>query len=112
MWLSDEDYIKFLTKPKKYLSSDIKPYGYGLDIEGKKIPKCICLDIILNCSHYRTHKEAIQAWNRRKKRVNFNNIVVIFITDNNYYINKFIKLPYEKKDVLFLLISIANMYLN
>lgn len=95
--VSDDDYIKFLQDPDKYLNSDIKTLGYDCDLEGKKYPTCLCDDIVLKCVHYKTHEDVAETWRRRVKRVDLNNIFVLFITDNKESVDKFVELPYKKK---------------
>ena len=97
LWLSDEDFLKFIKKPKKYLSYKIKENGFSLNIDNVEVPVCLVGDINLNCSHYKTHAEAIEAWNRRKKRVNYDNMIILFQTNNESLFEEFLKLPYKNK---------------
>ena len=97
LWLSDKDYLKFLKKTKKYLSYKLKPNGFSLNLDNVNKPVCTLGDISLNCSHYKTHEEAIESWNRRKKRVNYDNMLVLFATNDESLFDEFLKLPYKNK---------------
>lgn len=98
--INDNDYLKFLENPQKYLNAEIKPFGFGIDKfsnEKKRYPKCLCGDIVLDCVHYKNHKEAIEKWSERSARVNFDNLFIVFTSKNKKNIKKFIELPYKNK---------------
>lgn len=40
-------------------------------------PKISIADIELCCLHYKNCEEAIEAWERRKKRINFSNVFIV-----------------------------------
>lgn len=91
-----EQYFKFLSNPEKYLSAvpvdtkvlDGKFWVGQLD------------DITMRIGHYRSFSEAQEAWKRRAKRVNLDN-VYIFMTDKDgctyEHIKQFNELPYKHK---------------
>lgn len=97
LWMKHDDFIKILNNLPKYLNSPIKKLGYCLDFDKNEIPTCICDDVVLKCAHYKNHDQAIDAWNRRVKRVDYDNIFVILITDDKKIIDEFVKLPYKNK---------------
>ena len=100
------DFIKFCKNLDYYLSLDLKEtQDYSQDwissIGLGKIdfPVGKLGDITIYFVHYKTFKEAYEAWNRRKKRVNKRNIFVVLF-DVNPNINKleeFNKLKYKHK---------------
>lgn len=98
LWLYSKDYIKFLKNPEKYLNCEM----LFCKEEGIDYPIGVLDDIKIYFYHYNTAEEAEKAWNRRKKRINFDNIYVIFTDrDNCSYFDllEFDKLPYEHKIV-------------
>lgn len=94
-YFESEDYLKFLTKLKYYLS--IKPI-FAFEKDG--YPVCKIDDILFYAVHYKTFDEFLVKWEKRKERVNYDNIFVIMNErDNCSYeiIKKFDKLKYKNK---------------
>lgn len=71
MYFNSEDFSKLITNLEKYMSI------YPKTIKKDPFPVLLLEDIKLFCLHYKTHIEAIKAWERRKKRINYGNIFVI-----------------------------------
>ncbi len=102
---SSYDYFEFLNHLEYYLDCDLIQkqlpefsYPIGVLQRGET-------EIVLHFMHYKTFEEAKQKWNERCKRVNFNNLYVIFeysgdIDCNHAYYLKFKQLPFEKKRML------------
>lgn len=104
-----EDYIKFISNLEYYLSitpkiipisqskyhkqlSELKVYRY--------FPVGIIDDIEVVFLHYRSDEEAILKWERRKKRVNLQKLIVKFNDQNECkeeHLKLFEKLPYKYK---------------
>ena len=105
------DYIKFVSDLKKYLDAPLRfinPEESKYYDEIKKrnqIDKPIGIldDVEIVFLHYKTKEEAEEKWNRRKERVNYDNIIIKFsrmdlCTEKE--IEEFDKLPFENKFVL------------
>lgn len=99
LWFKPKDYLKFLSDLDKYLEMELseetdKDVDYPVGLLG---------DIHLYFLHYRTFAEAKNKWNSRKKRINKENIYVIF-TDRDGFDNDdfqlFLALPYKHKVLL------------
>jgi uncharacterized protein (DUF1919 family) len=105
-----EEYIKFLenlnwylkqplefTSTTKHLSAQIKREhtrkNYPIGLLGK--------DVEIHFVHCQTEQEALEKWARRTKRINFNNLFVIFSDEGQEFkeelIERFEKLPFEHK---------------
>ena len=98
LWLYPDDYIKFLKEPKKYLNYKL----YFCKEKGIDYPIGILKDIKIYFYHYNDETEALKAWDRRKKRINFDNLYIIFTDrDGCTYKNlkEFDNLPYNNKVV-------------
>jgi uncharacterized protein (DUF1919 family) len=54
-------------------------------------------NIELCFSHYTSYESAVADWEKRKKRINWNNIFVTMYTENYEIVEEFDKLDYEKK---------------
>ena len=94
------DFIKFCENMQLYLSIDELVECTDLNITGgRKYPVAYLGDILLFLVHYSSVEEAQECWNRRKQRVNFDNLVVM-TTDRDEMTeqlkDRFEKLPYRK----------------
>lgn len=80
MFIEDENFVKLAENPAHYFSTDAEPYEECHREEGEtplEYPVIKVDDILLCCQHYKNCGEAVEAWNRRRKRVNLDNIFVI-----------------------------------
>lgn len=102
-----KDYIKFLKNLKYYLNlklkfipcEESKNYIY-LTEDSKKVPIGILDDVEIVFLHYKSEKEAFEKWERRKKRINWDRLIVKFNDQNNATeedIKEFDKLDYKNK---------------
>ena len=105
------DYIKFVSDLRRYLDTPLRfinPEESKYYDEIKKRnqtdkPIGILDDVEIVFLHYKTKEEAEEKWNRRKERVNFDNIILKFsrmdlCTENE--IEAFDKLTFKNKFVL------------
>lgn len=74
LWMKPNDYINFLSNPKYYLS--IEPVQIETD-RGYPVGKID--DITLFFQHYKTFDDVIGKWKERTKRIQWDNLAVIFI---------------------------------
>lgn len=73
MWFEQNDFVKFATNLDYYLKQTL------VFIEtNEKTPVAKCGDIILHFNHNHNNDEAEYDWNRRKSRINFENLYIIF----------------------------------
>lgn len=107
MFFIAEEYIKFIYNLKYYIESDIE----FIEIEDSKYsdylkkiqyPGLIAKikDIEICFLHYSSKEEAIKKWNRRKARINWDNIVYKFNDQNlcSYsHLKKFMEFKANKK---------------
>lgn len=99
LFLSDEDFIKFLRTPRIYL--EYSPRFEKLTGTSKEAPDgyplCSLGDISLNMMHYKEPDDAIAKWNERKARINWYNLFVTAYTEDEKILQEFDALPYGKK---------------
>lgn len=116
LWIPPSDYVKFLENMEQYLKIELKQINYteshvrDLLVANKETGRCNLeldkmiigrlgdIDIIF--LHYNSFDDAKEKWNRRKKRINKNNILVKMNDQNNCSeedIKKFLLLDYENK---------------
>lgn len=98
LFFSPSEFNKFVSNLDYYLSLPIEfvrmEYEKALKIE---YPIGKCGDILVHFSHYDNFEEAVSAWERRKKRLNKNNIVVVSSTILRDDAIEFTKLPFKNK---------------
>lgn len=97
MWEKHDDYLKLLSNLKYYL--DLEPklkemYNGGLC---DPYPIVTLGDVVIRMNHYKTFEEALECWERRKKRIKWDNIIVTLWDEDMTRIEKFMSLPYERK---------------
>ena len=92
------DYLRFLRDPRRYFSADLSFAGYdSKSYPGLHAPVAACEDISILFAHYSSFEEGEKKWNQRKKRVDYNNIVVLNNNDNEDMVRQFAALPYDRK---------------
>lgn len=100
LYMRAEDFIKFCENLKHYLSVDLMiPCNDSNIIGERKYPVAWLDDILLYLVHYKSIEEAQEKWNVRKKRVNWDKIVILNndregMTDELK--DRFEALPYKK----------------
>ena len=72
LWLHQDDFLKFVLNLKEYISKDLifveSEYDY---------PVGILDDIRIYFNHSKTEEEAKLNWDKRKKRINYDNLFII-----------------------------------
>lgn len=115
MFLFEDDYMKFLDSPKSFIECDLKFKKTGWnEIMKKEYPVADCDGIELHFNHYDSFEEARNIWEKRKQRINWDNILVMMFTDSQQTADEFLKKHYLKK-ILFTSFEINDknaVYLN
>ncbi len=104
------DYIKFVSDLRKYLDTPLRFINpeeskYYDEIKNRNQtdkPIGILDDVEIVFLHYKTKEEAEEKWNRRKERVNFDNIILKFSRMNlcsDKEIEAFCNISFENKFV-------------
>jgi len=95
---SERDYLKFLKELERYLEFPLKLEKYDYDSGSKKnYPICSLGDIRFHFNHDDNFSIVKENWERRKKRINLNNLFVMMYTENLDIAQEFLKLNYNKK---------------
>lgn len=100
LFLPADDFVRFCERLDHYLAIDVMTECLDPDVvEDRPYPVAWLDDVKLYLVHYRTVAEAQDAWNRRKKRLRPDNIVIL-ATDRDGMTDalkdRFEKLPYPK----------------
>lgn len=101
LFIQDEDYLKFLEEPNLYINCELESLYYETDVNsGKKYP-VMCFgnsDIKLHFNHSDTFEQAQEGWNRRKQRINWENLLIEMYTEDSNTAERFLHyIQYEKK---------------
>lgn len=93
-----DEYLRFLSDPEYYIDQELQLQEMHFnEATGQKFPITRLDDITLWMNHYNTFDEAKSAWERRKARIKWNNLFVMFFDDDPKRIEQFLSLPYERK---------------
>lgn len=113
MFIEDENFVKLVENLEYYMSLEAEAlcekFVDPID-KSFSYPKIKVGDIELCCLHYKSCQEAIDSWERRRKRVNLNNVYVIAnswnLHENEDLIKRLSNLKY--KTVIFTYQSYKN----
>lgn len=96
LFLDAKDYLLFCENLEFYINSELKEYCGSLT---PNYPLADLNGLTLHLVHYHSFEEAKEKWEKRSKRVNYDDIFII-ATDrdgmNNELMERFDKLPYSK----------------
>lgn len=103
LFLKADDFVKMLDDLKGYMEEDLCFIQEVDSIYGQtSYPTAYLKDVKIYFMHYKSSEEALEAWNRRKMRINWDNLYVVF-TDRSgctqEILEMFDKLPYKNKVV-------------
>lgn len=90
------DYVRFLENLEWYLKQPVVPY----EDDRFDYPCGMIGDVEIRFNHYKTIEEAISKWERRKRRIDWDNLFIMAIDgDECTYdsIKRFDALPFENK---------------
>lgn len=90
------DYVKMLENLRWYMEQPILPY----DDDRFEFPTGKLADIEIRFNHYNAFEEAVEKWEERKKRINWDNLFILGIDgDNCTYetMQRFDNLPFKNK---------------
>lgn len=115
LFIPPKDFVKFINNLEFYLSKDVENIDVStskvLPVLERKIQNHLMngldnvfigkiYDIELVFIHYKSFDDARVKWNRRKKRVNYSNIIIKFNDQNEFKeedFDGFINCPYKNK---------------
>lgn len=134
LYFYQEDYIKFIKNLKYYINLELNFIKVDKSKHKKEliekfevnVPIGVLGDIEIIFLHYKTEKEAYEKWNRRCKRINWNNLIIknsqmnkteeshliefkkikgikkiMFVSDEKYVMDKYFICRYQhKKDII------------
>lgn len=96
LWIDSEDYMTFLERFAFFMNQELvdnplEAYEYPVgDLDG--------INILFQ--HYHSFREAKEIWDRRAKRVDLNNLFIIFVQREDTtedHVQRFLQLPFVNK---------------
>lgn len=108
LYFFSPEYLKFVSNLKHYIESDLSFINYKqskytdeiVKRHQENVPIGVLDDVEIMFLHYKTTEEAQAKWNRRKRRINWDNIYVKMSEMNlcsESLLREFDKLGYSKK---------------
>lgn len=74
LMILNQDFKKLVLNLRHYMS--LTPISY-VDTRFPDVPSALLDDIVIHFTHYSTSEEGIKAWEKRKHRIDYNNVFVI-----------------------------------
>lgn len=102
LFLKDADYLRVISDLKKYMRCEPEFVRFDIDTDNKKYPVLRILDAEIHCNHTENIETAIFEWNKRRKKINLDNIFFEMCTEDRIIADKFIAITKDKKKICFL----------
>ena len=83
LWMTQGDFIKFAVNLREYIAMRLV-----FQQTDKAYPVAMLGDIQINFLHYKTEAEAEAAWERRKKRINYDNLYILMYYREGYTLDQ------------------------
>ena len=108
LYFGTEDFVKFAADLRHYMEQELvfipwestTSYEFLRKIDQKPFPVARLDDIEIYFMHYDSPEEALEKWNKRKKRINYNRLLFKISDRGNCpreVIKKFLDLPVKNK---------------
>ncbi len=99
MFMEEDDYLRLLSDLRGNLELPLKEDRDSEEAAKNAYPVAYLGDVQLHLNHYKSFEEAEVFWNRRKERINWDNLFVMMYTARKENAMLFESLPFEKKVV-------------
>lgn len=98
MFLDADSYIKLIGNFEYYMNLPFHHIRDEYEVNLKRIyPIAGLEDVTVHFNHYTEFKDAVAIWNKRKRRINQDNLLVEMTISRPEDIEKFAALPFEHK---------------
>lgn len=93
-----KNYLEFLKGFPDNIDGEVKYYGTEYDsVLKRNYPVGKLNNVYLYFNHYTDFDEAVDFWNRRKGKINYNNMLFILTTNTYEYLREFEQIPLKRK---------------
>lgn len=97
-FVCENDYMRMLKNLRYYMNEELEFAEIEYNEYFKKsYPVARCGDIRIKFVHETSFEKAVTCWEKRKKRINWDNLFVMMCTENRETAAEFSKLSYKKK---------------
>ena len=96
LWLSSVDFIKLAKNFKEYMECKLRFIETDLPH-----PVGMLDDITLYFNHYKTEKDALECFEKRNERINYDNLFFRMALEDENLIKDFNEIPYKNKVMFF-----------
>lgn len=102
LYLEDRDYIRMLGNLRYYLNCRLSFEKYAVDVHSRdRYPVMALDDVFIHCNHAGTPEEAMEDWNRRVAKMNWDNIFVEMYTSEKSVAEQFLRMNQFEKKICF-----------
>lgn len=101
--IDDEgDYIRLLRNFKHYMGCGLKFLEYAHNENSKKeYPVMLLDDVRVHCNHDLNPEDAVEKWNRRRAKINYDNLVAEMYTEDRDVMAEFLEIKGYKRKICF-----------
>lgn len=98
LWINAEDMIHMVSNLKNYMEKELIFARWDVDIHSmQRYPVMMLGDIEVHFNHDINIEEALSKWERRKSKINYDNLLFMIYTENESTVEKFIQLDAYRK---------------
>ena len=98
LFIEESQYIQLLRDMKYYLQCPLKFSRFAIDrISNICYPVMDIGGLEIHCNHYTDPDEAREMWDKRYKKINWDNLFIVMKTESRRWTKKFLDIEYEKK---------------
>ena len=98
LFLDDDDYLRLLENFKYYMEQPLSFLEEKYEINLKRNYPVIGIDdVTLFFNHYTDFESAVGIWEKRKQRLNYDNLLVEMKIESRGELERFLALPFEHK---------------
>lgn len=102
LFLEDDDYLRLLINLRDYLEMPLEFVRFEIEIHSKqRYPVMRLGDIFVHCNHDDNPKDALEKWNRRLKKINYDNLFVEMYTEDKDIAEQFVSMDQYKNKICF-----------
>ena len=95
---NDDEYLKLVSNLKFYMVQPVEYVGVGHNqAKGFDYPIGKIGDVTLDFIHYQNFEEAVKCWERRKRRINYDDLFIMMYSENYETAMRFQEVPIKNK---------------
>jgi uncharacterized protein (DUF1919 family) len=102
LFVKDDDYLDFLKNAQYYMELDLKFERYEVDAHSmNKYPVMKLGNLEIHCNHDKDPVQATEKWNRRRDKINWDNLLVEMYTEKEQSAREFLDLEQYSNKIVF-----------